>query len=90
MKKYITPATIAVLFWGIGNLLINEYYYEYLRYYQYASIIIMIPFAIFNLMKKRREDRVNGTQNFNVSIYRMMFLAVLLIAFFFITKPDQI
>ncbi|PWB25473.1 hypothetical protein DCO46_08950 [Flavobacterium sp. HTF] len=90
IKKIFTPALVVVLIWGIGHLLINQYYYEYLRPYQYLSIILAIPFAIYNLNKQRKEDKINNTENFKSSIYSMLFMAVIMIAFFFITKQDHI
>lgn len=57
IKKILTPAFIAIFFWGIGLLIINEYYYEYLRPYLYLSIIIAIGCIIFDQIKKKKAER---------------------------------
>ncbi|MFC4479698.1 hypothetical protein [Flavobacterium chungangensis] len=54
IKKIITPATIAIFFWLIGLLIVNEYYYPYLRPYLYLSIIIAIACVV---MDKINEDK---------------------------------
>ncbi|KQX00672.1 hypothetical protein ASC72_07305 [Flavobacterium sp. Root420] len=90
MKKYITPINIAVLLWGLLLLVISGFYPDYTRYYLYLSIIVIIPVAIFNLIKQRKQDKLNNTTEFQTSIYRMLFMAVLLIVFFFITRQNNI
>jgi hypothetical protein len=57
MKKVLTPSTIIVFFWGIGLLIINEKFYDYLRLYLYLSILIAIGWIILDQVKKRKEDR---------------------------------
>ncbi|SMO49027.1 hypothetical protein SAMN06265220_1011195 [Flavobacterium nitrogenifigens] len=90
IKRIFTPATIAVHFWGIGLLIINEYYYEYLRFYLYVSILLIIPIALWNLVQKRKKDTVEETQEFKSSIYRMLFMAIVMIVIFFITRQNHI
>jgi len=89
MKKYITPIKIISSLWVLPLIFIPREYSEYLRYYLYGSITIMIPFMIFNLIKQRREDQLNGATMFKSSIYRMLIIAVILIVFFFITEQSQ-
>ncbi|MFC0777253.1 hypothetical protein [Flavobacterium sp. HJSW_4] len=57
MKKVLTPATIAIFFWGIGLLFINEYYHEYLRPYLYLSIIIAISCIVIDKIKEDKEEK---------------------------------
>ncbi len=90
IKKKLTPATIAIFFWGIGLLIVNQQYYEYLRYYLYLSIIIAFPIMILNMIKQRKNDKVNGTKEFHHSINRMMIFAVILVIMFAITKQNHI
>lgn len=90
IKKILTPAFIAIFFWGIGLLIINEYYYEYFRPYQYISLLIILSITIWSLIQKRKNDKINGTQEFKDSIYRMMFMAVIMIIVFFATKQNHI
>lgn len=45
---------------------------------------------IVNLLKKRKEDKLNGTKIFQSSIYRMLIMAAVLLVFFFITKQNHI
>ena len=87
VKKYVTPTTITLL-WGLILVTITLLYPEYTRYYLYLSIIIMIPLAIIHLIKQRKEDKLNDTKEFQSSIYRMLFMAVVLVVFFLITKMN--
>jgi L-asparagine transporter-like permease len=89
IKKYITPTSIIFL-WGLILIMISLLYPEYTRYYLYLSIIVIIPIAIISLIKQRKEDKVNDTKEFQSSIYRMLFMAVILGVFFFITKMNHI
>jgi len=57
IKKIFTPATIAIFFWGIGLLIINEYYYEYLRSYLYLSIIIALGCVVYDKIEKNKEEK---------------------------------
>ena len=56
IKKIFAPATIAILFWGIGLLIINQYYYEYLRPYLYLSIIIALGCIVYDKIEKNKEE----------------------------------
>ncbi|MDR7371535.1 hypothetical protein [Flavobacterium aquidurense] len=90
MKEYTRPINIAIFFWGLLLLIISNFYPDYARYYLYLSIIVIIPVAIFNLIKQRKQDKINDTTVFQSSIYRMLIMAVLLAAFFFLTKQNPV
>jgi len=90
IKKILTPATIAIFLWGAILLLINQYYYEYVRYYLYISIIVIFPIMIWNLIKQWKKDKVQETKEFRSSIFRMLIVAVVMIVIFFITKQNHI
>ncbi|SCY43418.1 hypothetical protein SAMN02927916_2059 [Flavobacterium anhuiense] len=90
IKKILTPATIAIFLWGSILLLINQYYYEYVRYYLYISIIVIFPIMIWNLIKQWKKDKVEETKEFKPSIFRMLIMAVVMIVIFFITKQNHI
>ncbi len=89
IKKYITPTTIMIL-WCLILVAISLFSPEYTRYYLYLSIIIIIPTATIGLIKQRKEDKQNNTTEFQSSIYRMLFIAVVLLVFFIITKQNYI
>ena len=44
----------------------------------YLLILIMIPFLILKLVKQRREDKVNGTQDFKLSLYNILMTVVIM------------
>ncbi|KAF2080848.1 hypothetical protein [Flavobacterium sharifuzzamanii] len=90
VKKILAPATIAIFFWGIGLLLINQYYYEYVRYYLYISILVIFPFMVWNLIKQWKKDKVEETNEFKTSIFRMLIMAVVMIVIFYVTKQNHI
>lgn len=81
---------IVVVLWGLILVVISAFFREYVRYYLYLSIIVIIPVAIVNMIRQRKEDKLNGTTLFKESIYRVLIMLVLLIAFFFITKQNHI
>lgn len=90
MKKLLTPINVITLIWGSILLILSNWYPEYVRYYLYLSIIIMVPFMIFNLMKQREQDKLNGTKKVVTAIARMIIVSVVLIVFIFITKQKHI
>jgi len=90
IKKVLTPATIAIFFWGIGLIAINEYYYEYLRPYLYISLLLIFPLMIWNLIKQWKNDKVEETKEFKSSISRMLIMAIVMIIVFLITKQNHI
>lgn len=81
---------ILLLLWGLIFVVISAFFREYVRYYLYLSIIIIIPIMILNIIRQRREDKLNGTKIFQASIYRMLIMVALLLVFFFITKQNHI
>jgi len=66
MKKYIIPINPVVFIWGLVLITISEVCRDYTRYFLYISILVIIPIAIINLIKQRKEDKCNGTKNFNL------------------------
>ncbi|PJJ07100.1 hypothetical protein CLU83_0244 [Flavobacterium sp. 1] len=89
IKKHITPVNVIIYLWIFMLVFISKEYSEYYRYFLYLSIPLLIPFMIFNLIKQRREDQLNGTAMFKSSIYRMLIISVILIVFFFITEQNH-
>lgn len=87
IKKHFTPKTI-ILLWGFTLLFILNNYNEYVKYFLILSLPVIIPLLIFNLIKQRREDQINNTTLFKSTIYRMLIVAVILVAFFFISKQN--
>jgi len=90
MKKYSTTINIIFFFWGLLLLAVSSFYPEYVRYYLYFSIIVIIPIMIIDLIKQRKKDKVEGTALFQASIYRMLIMAVVLGLFFFITQQNYV
>ncbi|SFD89895.1 hypothetical protein [Flavobacterium phragmitis] len=90
MKKYITVVNIVFFLWGIVYILISEFFRDYVRGYLYLSIGVIIPFMIWDLIKKRKKDKIEGTKDLYNSINRMMIMAVVLVVFFVITKQNHL
>ncbi|MWB93955.1 hypothetical protein GON26_06245 [Flavobacterium sp. GA093] len=90
MKKYITSVNIAFFLWGLILVAISEISKgEYTRNFLYFSIIVIIPIMIFNLIKKRKEDKRNDTSLFRESIYRMLIVVIMLGIAFYITIQNR-
>lgn len=90
MKKHITIFNVIIFLWGIVLILISEFFRDYVRSYLYLSIAVIIPFMIWDLIKKRKKDKIEGTKDLYNSINRMMIMAVVLILFFVITKQNHL
>ncbi len=90
IKQFITPINIAFFLWGLFLVTISLLYAEYTRYYLYLSIILIIPIMTLSLVKQRKQDKLNNTKEFQSSIYRMLFMAVVMVVFYFITKQNYI
>ncbi|MEG0849375.1 MAG: hypothetical protein RSD71_14165 [Flavobacterium sp.] len=90
MKEKIAAPVSIIFLWGLILIAITEWYYEYARYYLYVSIAVIIPIMIWNLIKQKKKDKINGTREFQSSIYRMLIMAVVLIIIFYITKQEHI
>jgi len=90
IKKYIKPVNIIFFLWGPTLIAISWFYPDYTRYYLYLSIIVIIPVAIVNLIKQRKEDKLNDTREFQASIYRMLIMAAVLVVFYFLTHQKHI
>lgn len=84
MKKIITPTSIIIFFWGLLLLVTSELYPDYTRYYLYLSIALIIPFMTANLVRQKREDKINGTVQLQSSMYSILISAVILGVLFFI------
>ncbi|MEZ0129278.1 hypothetical protein AB9T88_05650 [Flavobacterium sp. LBUM151] len=90
IKKNITKVAIVLFLWGMLFQAISWFYPDYKRYYLYLFMIVMIPYLIVNLIKERKEDKLNNTKVFQATIFGMLFIASILIVFFFITKQNYI
>lgn len=88
--KHVTPTNIIFVVWGIALFCISELYYEYVRYFLYLSIAIIFPVTIWNIIKQRKIDKIERTEELKHSINRMMILAVVLVIMFAITKQNHI
>lgn len=86
MKKHLTTIRITIIF--VVCQVMGSIYQEYYRYFMYLGLILTTPIVILGLIKQRREDKLNGTQNFQSAITRMLIMGVMLGVFYFITKQN--
>ncbi|KRD10465.1 hypothetical protein ASE21_12240 [Flavobacterium sp. Root901] len=90
MKKLIKPIYIAIFLWGLILNSISWFYPDYTRYYLILSIIVITPLAIIEMIKMKKEDKLNETTLFKEAIYRMLIMSVVLGVIFVITKQNHI
>lgn len=64
MKKYITVVNVVFFLWGIVYILISEFFRDYVRGYLYLSIAVIIPFMIWDLIKKEKETRLREQKTY--------------------------
>ncbi len=90
IKEYLKLTNIIPIVWALMLLFITVKHNEYYETFLYLSLPILTIFTIFNLIKQRREDQLNGTTLFKASIYRMLIMAGVLLVFFLITMVPSI
>lgn len=90
MKEFIKPINVLFFLWGLLLLVISNLYAEYVRYYLYLSLVVIIPITIVNSIKQKRQDTINGTTLFRSSIYRMLIMAIVFVVVFFVTRQNHI
>lgn len=88
MKKYITITNIGIFFILIPWMILSLVFPEYNRYFSYAVIVLIIPFLIFKLVKQRKEDKANGTQDFQFSIYNILMAMVFMGILFYLIHSN--
>lgn len=64
MKKNSAAQVSIIFLWGLILIAITEWYYEYVRYYLYASIAVIIPIMIWNLMKQKKRTKLMEQESF--------------------------
>lgn len=74
MKKYIPSFSITLIL--ISCQILGLIYREYSTYFLCLGLLLITPILTLSMIKIRKEDKLNGTQNFKLSI------AALLIALF--------
>ncbi|MFH6991311.1 hypothetical protein [Flavobacterium sp. FlaQc-48] len=84
IKQYITLTGIISFFLVFMLWAISLLFPAYTRYFTYIAIIILVPVIILDLIKKRKEDKVEDTESFKLSIYNILISAVILGVLFFI------
>lgn len=84
IKQYITLTGIISFFLVFMLWAISLFFPAYTRYFTYIAIIILVPVIILDLIKKRKEDKVEDTESFKISIYNILISAVILGVLFFI------
>ncbi|QOG01009.1 hypothetical protein [Flavobacterium sp. MDT1-60] len=90
MKKTIRPINVVFFLWALILIAVTGFYPEYKRDYLWLSLIVIIPVIIIDFIKKKKEDKLNDTTEFQSSIYRMLIMGVMLLVFFLITKQNDI
>jgi len=90
MKKKYMPSIIISLLWVLSQVMDYIYERKYTLYFFYLFLILVIPVIIFTMVKQRKEDKLNNTTEFKFSMYRMLFIALILIVIFFVTKQNHI
>ena len=88
LKQYITLSGVISFSLILMSFLVSFIYPEYTRYFYYVAIIIMIPFIIVDLIKKRKEDKIEGTQHFKLSIYNILIAAAIMGVLVFLIHSD--
>lgn len=88
LKQYLTLPSIISLFLIVMVLIVSLVFPEYVRYSYYGAIVIMIPFIIFDLIRKRKEDKIDGTEYFKISVYNIFIAAAMMVVLFFLINSN--
>ena len=90
MKKKLTLINSVLILLGLLLIAISIFSPEYTRFFLYFSLIVTTPVMIVTMIKQRKEDKLQNTKTFEASMYRMLIMALVLLAFFLITKQNHI
>lgn len=88
IKKYITSIAIVPYFCILMTCIGTIFYPAHTRIFSYISIVIMIPLLIFELIKKRKEDKLEGTKHFQHSVYNILIAAAMIGVLFFLISQN--
>lgn len=83
IAKYISLETVIMFFWGLLMVVLSLFFSEYVRYYLYASILVVTPLLIMKLLKIRKEDQIHQTKQFRVVIFNVI-VAFMILGFLFV------
>lgn len=86
LKQYLTLPSFITLFLLLIIVIVSFVSPEYIRYSYYGAIAILIPFVISDLIKKRKEDKIDGTEHFKISIYNILISTVMMLVLFFLAN----
>lgn len=88
LKQYLTLPSIISLFLIVIVFIVSLVSPEYIRYSYYGVIVIMVPFIIFDLIRKRKEDKIDGTEYFKISVYNIFIAAAMMVVLFFLINSN--
>ncbi|MFH6962860.1 hypothetical protein ACHRVK_10710 [Flavobacterium plurextorum] len=88
LKEYLTLPSIISLFLILIVLIVSLVSPEYIRYSYYGAIVIMIPFIISDLLKKKKEDKIDGTKHFKISVYNILIAIAMMVVLFFLINSN--
>ena len=86
MKKYIPSISITLIL--ISCQVLGLIYREYTTSFLYLGLILITPMVIFMLIKLRKEDKLNGTKNFQTSITGLLIAQVIFGVCYFILMQN--
>jgi len=86
MKKYIPSISITLIL--ISCQVLGLIYREYTTSFLYLGLILITPIVIFSMIKQRREDKLNGTKNFQTSITGLLIAQVIFGVCYFILMQN--
>lgn len=86
MKKYIPSISITLVL--ISCQVLGLIYREYSTSCLYLGLILITPIVIFSMIKQRKEDKLNGTKNFQTSITGLLIAQVIFGVCYFILMQN--
>lgn len=85
IKQYLNFRTIFPIAMAFLFIFISSVYPDYTIQFTYLYFPLLAAFVIYDLIKKKKEDKINGTSQFKDSILRMLIIAGILLLFYFFT-----
>ncbi len=83
MKKYIPSISITLVL--ISCQVLGLIYRKYSTSFLYLGLILITPIVILSMIGLRKEDKLNGTKEFQSSLYRLLFIGVAMLVIYFVT-----
>lgn len=88
MIKKLSRINIPYFILLLALMIFSSIFSEYKMYFTYGAVVIMFVLLIFDLIKIRKEDKADGTDNFKLSLYNVLCTLVFIGILFYLINSN--